>query len=308
MNNEQLPQELSQLIQNIVERKDEKFSELVKISGLNPLEDFVDIDLSGEDLSNDDLGGINFSNADLSSVDLSRTNLRNANLRNINLRNANLAGASLKNANLRNANLRNTNLSATDLTGASLEGADLFGANLGLPEHHRQVTTSQNRRRQSHLEPSALYEQGAILQKSGQHEAALALYDKALKIQPNNYITWSQRGSVLAKMGRYSAALTSYNKALKLEENDYILWSKRGLALEALGRNQEALNSYKRASQLNPAYRAASYHRKRILAEDYTQMHKASKENRILQKILKLFNASKDDLSRQSALGAMQYS
>jgi uncharacterized protein YjbI with pentapeptide repeats len=293
MTNEELSQELSELIQNIARTRTEKFSEMVRIAGFSLLEDFVNVDLSGEDLSSDDLGSANFSNADLSDVNLSHTNLRNANLRNANLRNADLTGANLRNANLRNANLRNANLRATDLAGASLEGADLIGANLGFLERYEQISTIQLGRDQSQPDPYALYEQGTILERSGQYKAALFLYEKALKLQPDNYITWSQRGSVLAQLGQYNAALSSYNKALKIEANDYILWSKRGVVLEAMERNREALESYKKSSQLNPAYRAATYHRKRILAKHYTQVHTVDAESKVLRNLSKLFHAFK---------------
>jgi tetratricopeptide (TPR) repeat protein len=51
----------------------------------------------------------------------------------------------------------------------------------------------------------------------------------------------------LGSLGRYEEALASFDKAIELDPNDAWAWSLRGMALVSLGRYEEALASFDKA-------------------------------------------------------------
>ena len=143
---------LTDLMQRFVKLASESNSlpELVIAAGLDPLEDFVNADLSGTSLTGVDLSGYNLNGANLSGANLkgaflSRANLSGANLSGARLDRANLSGAilnaaTLNHARLTCANLRVAKLKGAEMEGALLDGADLRGADLtGANLHHARL-------------------------------------------------------------------------------------------------------------------------------------------------------------------------
>jgi CHAT domain-containing protein/tetratricopeptide (TPR) repeat protein len=88
----------------------------------------------------------------------------------------------------------------------------------------------------------------------GDFEGAIAFYDRAITLHPNDYIAWNNRGNSLHNLGRYGEAIESYYKALALNTENYIAWSNRGNSLHNLGRNAEAIEFYDKAVTLNPEF------------------------------------------------------
>ena len=138
MTDEESLQELQDLIRGVVEAQTDDFSDLAKIAGLNPDEDFVGADLRGVNLRIADLRRANLSDADLRRANLSDADLSHANLSGVNLSHANLSGAILSDANLSGANLSGVFLIGAILSGAILSGAEVenarFGDNLGISQ------------------------------------------------------------------------------------------------------------------------------------------------------------------------------
>src|SRR6476469_7027938 len=100
MSDQEFLREAQNLVQQVLGAQTKDFSELAKIAGLNPTEDFA--------------------GADLSHILWRSADLRGANLRSVNFSDSNLSGA----------NLSSADLSKADLNRAILSGADLNGANL----------------------------------------------------------------------------------------------------------------------------------------------------------------------------------
>ncbi|PSB41643.1 prenyltransferase [Cyanosarcina cf. burmensis CCALA 770] len=98
----------------------------------------------------------------------------------------------------------------------------------------------------------AWFGRGVALEKLGQYEEALATYDKALNINPNNNLAWFGRGVALVNLGRVEEAIATYDKALDINPNNDLAWYNRGVALGKLGRIEEALASYDKALDINP--------------------------------------------------------
>lgn len=94
---------------------------------------------------------------------------------------------------------------------------------------------------------NAWYNRGEALANLGCYEEALASFDKAVEIQPDEYAAWVFRGVVLIHLNLYEEALSSCNKALEIQPDDREAWTFRGAALSHLGRYEEAYRSYDKA-------------------------------------------------------------
>jgi len=97
-----------------------------------------------------------------------------------------------------------------------------------------------------------LIEQGINDGRRGDYSSALAYFDKAIKLKPDQHEAWGNRGVALLNLGRLEEAIASYDKAIELKPDDHLSWSNRGNALSALGRLEEALASYDKAIEFKP--------------------------------------------------------
>jgi tetratricopeptide (TPR) repeat protein len=95
-------------------------------------------------------------------------------------------------------------------------------------------------------------EKGRELELSGRYEEALAAYEQALVLNPDDVTTWVYKGLALAQLGRYEEALTAFDRALVLSPDDADAWYCKGLALDYLGRYEEALTAFERTIELRP--------------------------------------------------------
>ncbi|MCZ8119819.1 MAG: tetratricopeptide repeat protein [Microcystis sp. LE18-22.4A] len=107
----------------------------------------------------------------------------------------------------------------------------------------------------------AWYNRGVALADLGRFAEAIASYDKALEIKPDDHDAWNYRGVALADLGRFAEAIASYDKALEIKPDDHEAWYNRGFALGNLGRFEEAIASYDRALEFKPDYHGAWYNR-----------------------------------------------
>jgi tetratricopeptide (TPR) repeat protein len=69
---------------------------------------------------------------------------------------------------------------------------------------------------------------------SKRYEEALAAYDHALHLSPQDAQVYANKGISLAELGRYEEAVQVYDEALHLEPNDPDTYEKKGEALLAL--------------------------------------------------------------------------
>lgn len=98
----------------------------------------------------------------------------------------------------------------------------------------------------------AWYNRGNLLARLQDYESAITDYDKAIAIFPEKYQVWYSRGWVLGKLQRDAEAIACYDRAISLEPGRYELWYDRGKALERLQRYSEALISYGKAAAIRP--------------------------------------------------------
>lgn len=102
-----------------------------------------------------------------------------------------------------------------------------------------------------------LFMRGATLYSAGKHAEALAIYERALTLDPNNADAWAGKGFALTMLGRYNEALGAFERALAILErtlalspNDPNIWASKSAVLRGLGRDAEADAALRRASEL----------------------------------------------------------
>jgi len=121
---------------------------------------------------------------------------------------------------------------------------------------------------QTDEEKAKLYqEMGIILYSLERYEEAIASYDKAVAINPNDDWAWVFRGIMLGGLERYEEAIASYDKAIAINPNHDEAWNNRGNALGELGRYEEAIASYDKAIAVNPNFDLAWHNRGNALGE-----------------------------------------
>jgi Flp pilus assembly protein TadD len=68
---------------------------------------------------------------------------------------------------------------------------------------------------------------GIVLGDLGRYEQAIASFDKAVKIKPDDHSAWYNKGIALEKLGRYEQAIASFDKAVKLNQTTTQLGTTR---------------------------------------------------------------------------------
>lgn len=86
----------------------------------------------------------------------------------------------------------------------------------------------------------------------GDIDLALALAQKALKLQPREALFHSLRGDIRFKQQRYSDAITNYDRALEHNNNYFHYYLQRGLAKLELNQINQANSDLKKSLDLLP--------------------------------------------------------
>ncbi|QMS88265.1 tetratricopeptide repeat protein [Nostoc edaphicum CCNP1411] len=113
----------------------------------------------------------------------------------------------------------------------------------------------------------AWFNRGVALGKSGQHEEAIASFDSSLKIEPDFHQAWIGRGVALEKLERFEESIASFDSALKIKPDDHEARYNRGLTLEKLGQHEEAITSFDSPIKIKPDDHEAWYNRGNTLMD-----------------------------------------
>jgi protein O-GlcNAc transferase len=100
---------------------------------------------------------------------------------------------------------------------------------------------------------------GLALEALGRGDEALAEFDSALMIKPDNALTLLSRGNLLLAAGRAAEALASYDRLLQVAPGYDEAWFRRGTALWLMERYEDALAGYRRALAINPGRFGAAF-------------------------------------------------
>ncbi|WP_213736038.1 sulfotransferase [Bradyrhizobium sp. dw_411] len=103
----------------------------------------------------------------------------------------------------------------------------------------------------------ALSNRGVTLHELKRFEEALANHDRALAVRPNYPEALCHRGVTLHELKRFEEALASYDRALTVRQDYAEALSNRGVTLREMNRFEEALESYHHAIKVQPDYAGA---------------------------------------------------
>jgi predicted O-linked N-acetylglucosamine transferase (SPINDLY family) len=107
----------------------------------------------------------------------------------------------------------------------------------------------------------ALHMLATIAYQTGQLERAEILFVKALKLDPEATFALNNFGNLLQDLKKYKSALSHYDRAIALDAGYVEAHNNRGDLLQHMGRWPEALESYDRAIDFRPRFAEAHYNR-----------------------------------------------
>ncbi len=95
---------------------------------------------------------------------------------------------------------------------------------------------------------------------------ALEYFDKAIELDPLNYLAWANKGLVLKTLDRLDDALLCYNRALSLNPQYITVWYNKGVLLGSIGNFNEAITAFNKVLELNPNHEFAKRDREILLS------------------------------------------
>ena len=114
---------------------------------------------------------------------------------------------------------------------------------------------------QAHTQALALVQQGLAAHQQAKFEQAYSLYERALKIQSDNFDALQLLGALLIQTSQFEQAVAVLSKAINVNPGYAPCHNYRGIALKELKRLDEALVSFEQALSVKPDDIDAHYNR-----------------------------------------------
>ncbi len=105
------------------------------------------------------------------------------------------------------------------------------------------------------------------LQQSGAFKEALAVYDRAVSLYPDNALLCYNRGNLYRELNQWDEALADWNRAVEISPNFAEALTNIGIVLMKSGKLEDALDMQNRAIGVSPALAAAHANRGMVLNE-----------------------------------------
>jgi tetratricopeptide (TPR) repeat protein len=100
---------------------------------------------------------------------------------------------------------------------------------------------------------------GSLAYEEGEYERAVALYQDAVKKNPDDAEAWSNLGQVLVRLGRTADAIPNFERAISILPGRWAYHFNLARAYGLLNRWDEAVASYREAERLYPNDYAVSF-------------------------------------------------
>jgi len=94
--------------------------------------------------------------------------------------------------------------------------------------------------------------QGNTAFQKGQSTEAVKCYSKAIEIDPNNHVYYTNRATAYAGLEEWEKCLADANKAISIKSDWVKAHFRKGQALVGLKRYEEGIVAYKKAVELDP--------------------------------------------------------
>jgi tetratricopeptide (TPR) repeat protein len=112
------------------------------------------------------------------------------------------------------------------------------------------------------------YNQGLMLQGSGQFQEAIQRFNQALKLEPDNADLYFSRGLAHADQGSLLLAIHDYSQAIALDPSFMSAYYNRGLAEFALQQPKDAIADFSAAIKMDGHYDLGQL---QLARQDYNQ-------------------------------------
>lgn len=98
----------------------------------------------------------------------------------------------------------------------------------------------------------AWYNKGYALKEQGKLDQAIAAFDKALEVGPEDARIWTIKGNTLLELGQHEKAIDAYNHVLRTFPDNADTIVNIASALIEMGRYDEAIKECNRALEIDP--------------------------------------------------------
>ena len=103
---------------------------------------------------------------------------------------------------------------------------------------------------------------------SGNVQEARKIYDRLLKLNPDNFLLNTNAGNLFLSIGKLNDAVECFNKALETEPDHITTLEAAAIALGDLGQAEKAKEYFRRVIEIDENYQSARYHLARILVRE----------------------------------------
>ena len=87
----------------------------------------------------------------------------------------------------------------------------------------------------------------------GKYDDAIAHYDKAIALDPNDAAAYTNRGSAYYRKGAFDRAIADHSKAIAIDPNHANAYYNRGVAYEQKGDKDQAIADFRKVLEINPS-------------------------------------------------------
>lgn len=98
------------------------------------------------------------------------------------------------------------------------------------------------------------YRQGRVKYDNYDYNEAIKNFDKAIELDPNDWIAYKFRGITNDELGKYQEAIKDYDKIIELNPKNSIAYNNRGYAKNNCGKYEEAIKDFDMTIELNPKH------------------------------------------------------
>jgi tetratricopeptide (TPR) repeat protein len=130
-----------------------------------------------------------------------------------------------------------------------LEEGDRFG---DLKQYSEALAAYEQAIRLDPNDASAYTNKGIALRNLKRYEEALAAYEQAIRLDPNYAFAYTNKSYILNKLKRYREALGACEESLQLDPKNANAYDTKGAILNGLKRYEEALTACEQALRLDP--------------------------------------------------------
>ena len=98
---------------------------------------------------------------------------------------------------------------------------------------------------------NAFYNRGFSYGKKGEHDRAIADFNEAIRLDPKDAVAFGHRATAYVLNDQYDRAIADYDEAIRLDRNFALPFAGRGMAYSAKGQYGHAIADYDEAIRLD---------------------------------------------------------